>query len=277
MKNFSFFYGIGSAGNVRGKQIANILGAKHNPTEGFEDDICVYVKVLPKKVTKYTYIDVDDSTGAVEWLKTHTNTGIIVNSSLGQEYLSKLLKRDNIKVIPHAHVNWENWIRPDREVKTVGIIGSKTSYMHSLTTLKKKLKELGLKLLYNKDYWKFYGDEEGMSEEQRRQKVVEFYKKIDVQVVWRPDNTFGENTKPLKNPNKLVNAASFGIPTVSYMEEVFKEWKGCYLGDTDINGFFNWIRELKRSRELYQFIAKKGLEKAQSYHIDKIKELYLAL
>lgn len=277
-KTFSFFYGAGSAGNVRGKQIAKLLNAKENPTEGFENDICVYVKVLPKKVTKHTYIDVDDSTEAVEWLKTHKDTGVIANSLLSQAYLSELLKRKDIKVIPHAHVNWENWIRPDREVKTVGIIGSKTSFMHNIDDMKIRLASMGLKLVYNKDYWKHYGDEEGMSEDQRRQKIVEFYKGIDIQIVWRPDNTFSMKQRPLKNPNKLVNAASFGIPTVSYPEEAFiDEWIGHFIQAGTIDEMVDWISKLKDNNNFYQVLSQEGLEHAQEYHVDRIKEKYLNL
>lgn len=278
MNNFSFFYGIGSAGNVRGKQIADILGAKQNPTEGFEDDICIYVKVLPpENHPKYTYLDVDDATGAVEWLKTHTDTGVIANSLLGQAYLSILLKRKDIKVIPHAHVNYENWIRPDRPVKTVGIIGSKTSFMYPIEDIRKKLADIGLELIYNRDYWKFYGDEEGMTEDARRQKIVDFYKGIDIQIVWRPDNTFSKQQKPLKNPNKLVNAASFGIPTVSYPEEAFKECITFYEKAYDIEDLVDQVRELKEDNLYYKELSNDALEGAENYHISKIKELYLSL
>ena len=279
MKNYSFFYGVGSAGNVRGKQIANILGAKHNPTEGFEDDICVYIKVLPpKNYPKNTYLDVDDSTTAVEWLKTHPNsTGIIVNSLLGYDYLSKLLGRDDIKIIPHAHCNYENWVRPERPVKTVGIIGSKTSFMYPIEKIRAKLKAIGLELIYNRDYWKFYGDEEGMTEDARRQKICDFYKGIDIQIVWRPDTTFGENTRPLKNPNKLVNAASFGIPTVALPEEGFKEWEGYYFQRDTIDKLVETCKLLKDESIIYREVSLNGIEKAKLYHVDRIKELYLSL
>ena len=47
----SFFYGTGGAGDIRGKQTADYLGGKKNPKEGFENDICIYVKkVLHDKI-----------------------------------------------------------------------------------------------------------------------------------------------------------------------------------------------------------------------------------
>lgn len=275
---YSFFYGIGSAGNVRGKQIANVLNAKHNPTEGFEDDICIYVKVLPpENHPRKTYLDVDDSTQAVEWLKTHTDTGIIVNSSLGKDYLKKLLSRNDIMIIPHAHCNYENWIRPDRPVKVVGTIGSKTSLMLDIDDLKKRLADIGLEFAYDRDYWAKYGDQENMSEDERRKLICNFYKGIDIQIIWRPDKTFGEATRPLKNPNKLVNAASFGIPTVALREKGFDEWRKNYVEVNSIENLIIACDLLRKNYEIYSDISKRALDHVREYHIDKIKELYLNL
>lgn len=275
---YSFFFSKGSAGNVRGKQPASWLNAKLNPKSGFENDICIYVKVLPPdNYPKHTYFDVDDSVKAVEWLKTHTDTGVIVNSSMSRDYLSKLLKRDDIVVIPHAHCNWENWVRPDREVKTVGIIGSKTSFRYPIDDIREKLNKLGLELIYNYDYWKSYGDEDGMSEDQRRQKVVNFYKSIDIQIAWRK-HAFRSDFIPLKNANKLINAGSFGIPTVAYPEESYtREWKGLFIPTQTIEELLFWVSELKTEKDLYKVMSRLVLKKASECHVNNIKKLYLNL
>src|SRR3989304_8326463 len=59
MKNtFSFFYGRGGAGLIRGVQMAEYLGAKKNPTKGFKNDICTYVKIRPPdNHSKRSYLD----------------------------------------------------------------------------------------------------------------------------------------------------------------------------------------------------------------------------
>lgn len=273
--NYSIFHAVGSAGNVRGKQVAEWLGAKLNPTEGYLDDLCIYVKVLPPDIhSKHTYLDVDDSTTAVKWLLNHTDTGIIVNSPSGKEYLSNLLDRDDVIVIPHAHCNYENWIRPEREVKTVGIIGSRTSFMYPLDQVRDELKEIGLELIYEKDYWKNYGDEEGMSEDDRRKKIVEFYKKVDIQIVWRPDDTFSPQTIPLKNPNKLVNASSFGIPTIAYPEKAFSSWYGDYIDVKKIDHMIWWCKKLKENSMIYNSYGMSAINHAKQYYVDKIKQLY---
>ena len=43
----SFFIGGGGSGIIRGEQVAHKLGAKLNPTSGYEDDVCIYVKGIP--------------------------------------------------------------------------------------------------------------------------------------------------------------------------------------------------------------------------------------
>jgi hypothetical protein len=279
-KPYSIFHSVGSAGNVRGKQVAQLLGAKINPTSGFENDTCIYVKVRPpENHPKNTYLDVDDATNAVKWLKTHHNTGIIVNSKMSKDYLKKLLKRNDIKVIPHMHCNYENWVRPDEwKVKTVGIIGSKTSFKYSISEIREKLGAIGLKLIYNKDYWKHYGDRGEWTEDHRRMQVVDFYKMIDIQIVWRPDDTFSEDQKPLKNPNKLVNASSFGIPTVSYPEKGFMyEWHNKFIAVNTIDELVRWVEELKDNKSFYNVFSKESLRMAKEYHKDKIIQLYLQL
>jgi len=277
-KTYSIFHGVGSAGNVRGKQVAKLLGAKLNPESGFKNDTCIYVKVRPpENHPKKTYLDVDDAIDAVKWLQKHDTTGIIVNSQLSKDYLSKLLKRDDIHVIPHIHCNYDNWVRSDRPVNVVGIIGSKTSFQYSINDIRTRLSKIGLKLIYNRDYWKHYGDEEGMIEDVRRQKVVYFYKKIDIQIVWRPDKTFSKDQRPLKNPNKLVNASSFGIPTVAYPEEGFKEWRGYYLPADNIKFLLYWVKQLKKSQHLYLRYSSEIRIRARQYHKDKILPLYLQL
>jgi len=275
---YSIFHDVGSAGNVRGKQVAELLGAKLNPKSGFEDDVCIYVKIRPpEKHPKKTYLDVDDATDAVKWLQTHTDTGVIANSSISRDYLFKLLKRNDVVCIPHIHCNYENWVRPDRKVKNVGIIGSKTTFQYPIDDIRKKLKEIGLDLIYHKDYWKVYGDEEGMTEDQRRMKVVDFYKQIDIQIVWRPDDTFSEEQKLLKNPNKLVNASSFGIPTVAYPEKGFAEWFGSFVSANNIEYLIGACDELKNNPYYYEHYSSKVLIKSIANHKDNILQLYLQL
>ena len=264
--NYSFFYSAGTAGYVRGEQMAEALGGKKNPKDGYENDICIYVKVLPpENPPKHSYADVDDSTRLAKYLENHSNIGVIATSNNTRDYLAEKLNRDDIVVIPHAHCNYEKWVRPDREVKTVGVIGSITSFQADTDEFASKLKEIGLEFIYEKKYWDTY--------QNNRLKVCDFHKKIDIQVCWRPKMP----SKQFKNPNKLVNAGSFGIPTVAYKEDGFKEWDKCYISIHRINYMIGVCKELKESKRYYNYYSKKALEKAEFNHIDNIIKLYKKL
>ena len=275
---FSLFFGRGSAGNVRGKQVAAMLDGKMNPTEGFENDTCIYVKVIPPKdYPKKSYLDIDDSTKALQYLKTDQKIGLIATSLLQQEYLSRELLRNDIVIIPHIHPNYENWRRPDRPIKTVGIIGSTTSFLYDVLKIREKLKAVGLELVYEKDYWKAYGDEPNMTEDQRRLKVVDFYKQIDIQIVWSK-GAFSDTVERMKNPNKLINAAAFGIPTVSFPSlHYIREWRDYFVEALTIDELVYRCGVLKNKPELYQAISDEVFDYAKKYHRDRIKELYLNL
>ena len=264
MQEFSFFYKKGSAGYVRGEQIANELKGKHNPKEGYMDDICIYVKHYPTgEIPKGTYIDVDDAPDVMDWIKKHPKVGVIVNSQTARDFIAEFLGRDDLHVIPHAHCNWKCEVRPTRPVKKVGIIGSKTSFQYPIEDFKAKLAKIGLELVYEPDYWATYGN--------NRQKVCDFYKGIDIQVVWRPK----QFSMFLKNPNKLYNAGSFGIPTVAYPEFNFvKEWLGYFLPARNMEEMIMWLEKLKNDPEFYRIRAEQALLRAGSTEIENILDLY---
>jgi len=276
--SFSIFYGRGSAGNVRGKQVAELIGAKQNPTSGYEYDTCIYVKITPPpNRPKRAYLDIDDSTKALEYLKTDKEIGLIATSVLQQEYLSKELGRKDIIIIPHIHPNYDNWRRPERPIKTAGIIGSKTSFMYPIPEIRKKLEAVGLDLIYEEDYWKAYGDEPNMTENQRRLKVVDFYKQVDIQIVWSK-GAFTDRVERMKNPNKLINAASFGIPTISYPSlHYIREWREYFVEVESIDEMVFKAGILKNQPAVYQSISNTIFDYAKKYHKDIVKELYLEL
>ena len=273
--NFSFFYAPGGSGYIRGYQMANYLKGKHNPTSGFENDLCIYVKVIPpENYPKHTYCDVDDSYRQVEWLKTHTDTGIIGISVSACEYLKETLKRDDIHFIPHQHVNFERWVRPDRPVKTVGIIGSKTAFQHPVQDLKERLGMIGLELIYEPEYWETYKTNE---KQEMRLNIVDFHKKMDIQVVWRPGGFIKEHSA-LRNPNKLGNASSFGIPTISYPEKNYiKEWGDRFLHADTIEQMVNKCKKLKEDKRYYHYYADRALVYSERYHIENIAKSYQQL
>lgn len=276
--NISIFYAPGSAGNVRGKQVAEMLGAKQNPTKGFEKDTCIYVKVIPPKDhPEKTYYDIDDALEGLKYLKSKPGVGVIATSELQKEYLIQELDLDYIYVIPHIHPNYENWRRPEREIKTVGIIGSKTSMMYPVDKVKKALAEKGLDLIYHRDYWKEYGDQEGMSEDERRKRVCEFYKSIDIQIIWSK-GAFTDKVERMKNPNKIINAGAFGIPTVSYPNLHFtREFKNWFVEAESIEQLIKRTVILKNNPEIYNQMSDELFRHCTQFHREVIRQLYLIL
>jgi len=119
----------------------------------------------------------------------------------------------------------------------------------------KELEKRGVKLLF---YSRFFS----------RQDIIDFYMKIDVQVIWRPYK------KILSNPLKMVNASSFGIPTIALDEKAFKEFDGAYIPVHSMEAFMAHLEGLKESPSLYRHYSKKCLERSENYHIEKIGQLF---
>lgn len=249
---------------IRGDQIADYLGAKLNPITGFDDDVCIYVKPHIKKGTtvfdfegKRSYIDIIDGWGLLPVLEKYLEVGVIACSKQDAKILSKFLD-NRITFIPQHHCNYERAIRMRREIKTVGIIGTEDAFVHLPEGLEQELEKKGIKLL---KYSKFFS----------REDIIEFYKSIDVQIVWRPYRM------RLSNPLKLVNAASFGIPTIAYPETVFEELGQCYLKAETLEEFLYQLDTLRNSQIVYRTFSDECLRKAEEYHIDNVAKEYKKL
>jgi hypothetical protein len=89
---------------------------------------------------------------------------------------------------------------------------------------------------------------------------------LDLQIVWRKQN------RPLKNPLKIVNAMSFGIPTIAYPETAFREVDGYYWQARTMNDVAFGIERLRQG-----FDAKPLMDKAEYYHISRIGRMYKCL
>jgi len=254
----SFFYHSGGSGEIRGRQIGSYLKAKLNPKRGFKNDICIYVKSAPPvNHPKRSYIDVIEYSMGYKYALKH-EIGIIASS----KSIFNIFKLKNVVLIPQHHCNFERIKRQKREVKVAGIIGNKASFQYDFNDLRIRLDKIGIEL---KTFikWQF----------KDRQEVVDAFKQIDIQLIWRP-NSDGV----LRNPLKLTNACSFGIPTVAYPEENFmQEFKGSFLPAGSISDLVNSVHKLKSSDRFYEEYAESGIKKAEEYHIDNVSKLYLKL
>jgi len=260
--NFSFFRYTRSksgSGRVRGKQIANYIGAKLNPDSGYENDICIYVKRKPpENFPKTTYLDVVDSMFLMRWVKDHPEVGVIGITKLSQEFMSKELNRKDICMIPQHHCNFEQNKRKPREVKVVGYIGGSKQLQYNHEKLKDELAEIGLDFKYKTGFYK-------------RSHVTSFLESIDINIAFR----YRKQRRYLKDALKLVNAGSFGIPSVAFPEKGYEaEFKDCYIKANSGEELIAGCKRLAEDKELYNDLSEKALAKSESYHIDKIIPLY---
>jgi len=262
MRNFSFFRRSGHSGKVRAIQIAQYLGGRVGPTEGYEDDICIFVKIRPPRVyPKHSYCDVMDEPWVLPWVKRHPDIKLIAISKTAHEYLTRELPHLECTFIPENHCNYDREVRTRKEIKTVGCIGGPNSFQFSKEEITKRFADLGLEYIHFKDY-------------ENRKDVIEFYRKIDIQVVWRQWLNFPE----LNNPLKLANACSFGIPTVAYPEVSYvAEFDGYFIPVETIDDLVMQVKKLVDEPEYYDIMSKKGLEIAENYHIEKMAQYYLDL
>ncbi len=249
---------------IRGEQIANFIGAKFNPTEGYQNDVCIYVKPPYKLGQDFlfegrkSYLDICDAPGFYELLKKHPEVGVISASVWSYKILKKTLPNEIVN-IPEHHCNFKRVRRVRKQITTVGCIG----HPHALTYLPQGLKEqLAQRRMKLIEFSRFF----------TRADVIDFYMKIDIQIIWRPYRDHRKHK--LLNPLKIVNASSFGIPTIAYQEENFGEMKGCYIPVQTLDEFFTELDKLKSNPKLYDQYAKRCIEKSEDYHIEKIAQLY---
>ncbi len=246
---------------IRADQIAEAVNAKLNPKQDYKNDVCIYIKPGLDKdgdlnfESKSSYIDIIDELGYASVLKKHPELSAIVLSEQDYLTLASTGITNKIVLIPQHHCNFNREKRVRNKITTVGVIGHYKAFPYLPSELKSALAERGMELL---EFSEFF----------TRQDIIDFYKKIDVQIVWRPYR------KRLANPLKIVNAASFGIPTIALDEIYFKEMGNCYIGVSDFDNFLTELDKLRSSPTIYKAYSELCLKKAEEYHIEKIAQLY---
>ena len=246
---------------VRGEQIAAYMGnARLNPESGYEDDTCIFVKPHIKPgnsfdFPKRSWIDIHDAFDLVEVLNRYPDVGVIAYSDLAKETLSKYIK-NKIALIPHHHVNFERTRRNRDKILKVGTTGSPFANTYVPDVIREGLEKRGIKFEL---YTNFYP----------RMSVARFHESIDVHLHWRP-----WLNRPLSCPFKIINAASFGVPTIALDEPSFKEVGGAYIGVKTPEEWLSALDFLISNFDLYRQMSNKGLEIAEKYHIENIAKLY---
>jgi hypothetical protein len=245
----SFFANRSGSGEIRGRQMAEHLGGRLNPTEGYEDDVCIYVKSKPpENYPPRSYLDILDGSGRMHWLEAHENIGVIASSLSGQAWLQKRLLRP-IVYIPQHHCNIERVQHTKEWPFRLGVVGGQGAMSDDLARI------LGVT----------------RSNPSTREGVIEAYLSMDVQIVWRGLN------RPLKNALKLINAAAFGIPTIALPEPGYEEMDGYYIQARTLRGVADALDELARGGYDTVWNEERLIQKAEEFHIENIAKRYAEL
>ena len=197
---------------IRAIQMSEYLGCKLNPEEGYEDDVCIHVKPNDlDNIKDGDWVDVVDSHALRDLLIDRPQVNIIMVSDLVNELYGPAMNNKIVIIEPH-HCNFDREKRTRQDISTVGYIGSYAAFGFDLEEMKKMIASIGLDFIYNIEY-------------SSREEVVDFYKQIDIQLVYAHRKTKRQSI----GPTKAINAASFGIPTVAYPQVCYGEIEGQYI------------------------------------------------
>lgn len=256
---------------TRGEQIAERLNAPVNVRMEPKDlpKHLVFVKTfpddfdrIPKSVTVW-YDPVDSDIG-LDMIAKRPEVKVIAIGKTAYKYLKARLN-NQICVVPEHHCNFDNELHTVGEGLTVGYVGYPESIDLDLQTVKEELGKLGVGFVQLM-----------MTKDSTRQDVVKFYRDlVDVQLVFRLPRLLQGMPPEMKNPLKVANAASFGIPTVGFQElnyeEEFPIFQSCY----DLEDVLNIVQRMVN----HAWWCKQDelLEKASHYHINNVVSRYKEL
>jgi hypothetical protein len=242
---------------IRGEQIAKQLGAKYNPVDGYQNDICVYVKGRNlAEMPDGSYIDILDSWFIPRRAGGYPNLKIITASTPTFQNVATRLGA-NCVLIPQHHCNFDREVRGRKAIEVVGYIGSKSAFSLPVDEISSRLNDLGLKFVTSFSY-------------KSREEVVEFYRNIDIQICWDEVDTIW------RQPLKLANAASFGIPTVANRHIGWEDFDGIYVAVSTVDELIKQVG-LLRDACSYAMCFDWLVEAAEKYHIENIAKLYKEL
>ncbi len=249
---------------IRGDQIADFLGARLNPSHSVTNsgDINIYVKPMVRKGDDFhfeekSYLDIIDGHNLGQLAQKHPEVGVITCSQADFQIMSKELT-NKVYLIPQHHCNFEHQRRKSTEIKRIGVIGTAGAFPYLPEGLKEELSNRNIELV---EFSRFF----------KRQDIIDFYMSIDLQIVWRPYQ------KVLSNPLKIVNASSFGIPTLALDEPAFKEVDGCYGPVKNLAGLLTVLDKLISNMKMYEIVSDFCFMEAERYHIENVARLYKEL
>jgi hypothetical protein len=245
---------------IRGEEVANYLGAKLNPRDGFENDVCIHVKPMSlNKVKDGDYVDFLDGGRIFELLDDRPGVKVIAASQASLEALRWNLKNE-IVLIPQHHLNKDRLRRNRNEIKVAGYIGSPSPIAFKLyEDIRQALAPIGFDF---KTCFNF----------QTTQDAIDLYMSVDLFII----GPYVGDDSPHKIPTKLINAASFGVPTIAYPLSGYMEIEGKYVKAKTIPEIVFEAQKFK-DETYYANWSKSVADFSEQYHISNIAKLYQSL
>jgi hypothetical protein len=240
---------------LRGNEITDYLGVKLNPPE--RDGVCIHVKPKDlKEVQDGDYVDFLDGFYLIHPLRTRPKVKIIAASLCSYEWLKKEFTNE-VVFIPQHHLNWDRLKRTKTEITTCGYIGNPSPEAFKMySDIGERLKRTGLDLVTCFNF-------------KTRQDALDLYLKTDIFVIgdWNaPDS-------PHRIPTKIINAASFGIPSVACPLQGNKEIEGYYAHAKNLDEMIEQVTKFK-DPNYYQVWSDKVFKMAENYHISEMPDYY---
>ena len=249
---------------VRGKEVAQYIGAKFNVKTREQNEVIVWIK--PKFLTTVKdgdYVDVLDDLEIIPLLKQRPQVKVIAMTKLQYEHFKKELSNE-ITLIPHHHINFERHRRVRNKILVGGMIGSASPSQVALDLadkVRRGLAKVGIEFTtcFNP---------------RTREEVIDYYKSIDFLVIFNPSS----DTRSVlcDHPTKMINAASFGIHTLAQPRLGYGEFAGFYIPIETVDDIVREATKLKNA-DYYNQWAGKLLPEAEKYHISNTSKLYLNL
>ena len=247
---------------IRGEEISAYMGTKYNPQKRSSDDLCIFLKPGSIDTLKNGhYVDILDDITLIPKLKERPELKVIAMSQAQYEYLKENLTNE-VFLIHHHHINFERFRRKRNDNLVGGAIGHSKYASDLYGKIKDVLSGSGIDFVPILSY-------------QTRQDMLDFFKKIDFLVAWNIDEY---KDYPHSHPTKIINAASFGIPTLTQPIAGYKEFNGFYI-PTQFEDMDSLVEEAVKLKDInyYQGWSDKVYGEAEKYHISNIAKVYKQL
>ncbi len=255
------------SGEIRGRQVAERLRERGrdvevDPPELKRDDTVLCVKSMLKDDAvahvQRMLMDVVDSPQTLEWLKTHESVEIVSIGLTHEAYMRELYPGRKVWLLPEHHCNREGVRVRLEQPRVVGYCGTVEGLQLDAKTLAAAIAPLGYELILCYD-------------PPTREDVCRFYRCIDVQLCWRPSLS----DLRLKNPLKLANAGSFGVPTIAYPEPSYvEECGGEFLPALKLEDVLTHLRAFRERGWTWRNWSDIAFQLSGRYSLERVASLY---